>query len=69
MRTVGMGAEKKLDALEKLKAEKEALLKENEELRKAAKTKSAKTKEEGRNGVYRLGVVQQPLPFGRNDRG
>ena len=29
MRTVGMGAEKKLDALEKLKAEKEALLKEN----------------------------------------
>ena len=46
MRTVGMGAEKKLDALEKLKVEKEALLKENEELRKAAKTKSAKTKEE-----------------------
>ena len=43
MRTVGMGAEKKLDALEKLKAEKEALLKENEELRKTAKTKSAKT--------------------------
>ena len=46
MRTVDMGAEKKLDALEKLKAEKEDLLKENEELRKAAKTKSAKTKED-----------------------
>lgn len=46
MRTVGMGVEKKLDALEKLKAENEALLKENEELRKTAKTKSAKTKEE-----------------------